>query len=275
MNIYKQDFHIHTYYSDGQASPGEIVKAAKQLGYERIAITDHDGTDGVAEAVEEGIRVGLEVVPGIEIATKTGEGIGLHILGHGIDVNNAALRKTLKELAEKRIERNKRLIKVLNDMGYEIAMEDLHEIQPNNFIGKPVIARCLVAKGYADNVQEVFTSRSLLGSDAAQAVRKEKINSQEAVKLIKAAGGHAVLAHPIQTKSIGAIGTHEFYENIEVIICSLKEVGLEGVECLHPDQDYEQTRRFMDIAEKYGLYITRGSDFHGINFAKAEHTAEI
>lgn len=160
-------------------------------------------------------------------------------------------------------------------MGYEIAMEDLYEIQPNNFIGKPVIARCLVAKGYAENVAEVFKSRSLLGSDAARAVRKEKVDSKDAIKLIKAAGGHAVLAHPIQTKSIGVTGSGEFYENIENIICSLKEAGLEGVECLHPDQDYEQTHKFIDIAERHGLYITRGSDFHGRNFAEAERTAEI
>lgn len=275
MRKHKTDMHIHTFYSDGQAAPADIVKRAKELGYEKIAITDHDGTDGIEEALAEGEKEKLEVIPGIELASVTGRSIGLHILGYGIDIENDTLRETLAVLAEKRRERNEKLIRVLNDMGYEIYEEDLKKFQPNDFIGKPVIARALVEKGYADNVSEVFKSDRFFGSSRVRAVRKEKLDSSEAISVIKAAGGSAVLAHPIQTRHIGDTGSREFYENIYEIIKSLKESGLEGIECFHPDQNREQTVRFMKMAENLGLYVTRGSDFHGRDFADAEETAQI
>lgn len=275
MGKYKTDMHIHTFYSDGQAAPADIVKKAKELGYEKIAITDHDGTDGIGEALKEGENVGLNVVPGIELACITDEGIGLHILGYDIDTENTDLKSALKVMAEKRAERNRKLIAVLNDMGYSIKQADLRKYQPNNFIGKPVIARALVSKGYAENVSEVFSSEKLLGSKRARAIKKEKITARKAVEVIKGAGGSAALAHPIQTRHIGCTGSEEFYDNISWIIKVLKGYGLEGLECFHPDQDRKQTLKFMDIAKKYGLYVTRGSDFHGKDFAEAEDTAEI
>lgn len=267
MRKHRIDMHIHTCYSDGQAAPADIVKRAGELGYEKIAITDHDGTDGIGEALAEGEKAKLEVVPGIELASVTDKGIGLHILGYGIDTQNERLRTTLTFLAEKRSERNGKLIKVLNDMGYEIDEKDLRKIQPNNFIGKPVIARALVEKGYAGSVFEVFKSDRFLGNSRARAVKKEKLDSAEAIAVIKAAGGSAVLAHPIQTRHIGDAGSREFYGNIYEIISELRRSGLEGLECFHPDQNREQTVRFIGIAEKLGLYVTRGSDFHGKDFA--------
>lgn len=273
MNARKVDFHIHTIYSDGMASPREIVLSAKKLGYEKIAITDHDGIDGLKEALAAGKNAGLEVVPGIELATKTREGIGLHILGYHINPQSKRLLSVLEDLRKKRGERNERLISALNSMGYEISEEDLTGVQPNEFIGKPVIARALVDKGYADSVSQAFSSKRLLGSETARSVKKEKIGSADAVELINAAGGKAVLAHPIQTRHIGNEGSREFYENIESIVKALKDCGLAGMECLHPDQNLEQSLKFIEIAKKYSLLITRGSDFHGKDFAKADETA--
>ena len=275
MEQNKIDMHIHTFYSDGQAAPAAIVKKAKELGYEKIAITDHDGTDGIEEALQEGKREDIEVVPGIELASVTDNGIGLHILGYGIDRDSKELKNTLSILAEKRADRNRKLIEVLNEMGYEIDEEDLRRFQPNDFIGKPVIARALVEKGYAKDVSEVFNSDKFLANKRAKAIKKEKIDFAEAVAVIKAAGGSAVLAHPIQTRHIGKPGSREFYDNISEIIDVLKGFGLEGLECFHPDQNREQTLEFIKIAEDRGLYITRGSDFHGKDFAEAEKTAEV
>lgn len=273
MDQYKVDFHIHTNYSDGQATPVEIVKQAKALEYDMIAITDHDGVDGIKEALIAGETAGIKVVPGIELATETEEGIGLHILGYHIDAEHPRLTEVLADLRQRRDERNHKLIAVLNEMGYDISMEDLYKAQPNGFIGKPVIARALMAKGYIETQKEAFQKGQFLGSPQARAVKKVKLQASEAVELIKEAGGIAVLAHPIQTRGIGEPGSEEFYENIETIIKRLKKQGLKGMECYHPDQDHGQSMRFVALAEKYHLHITRGSDFHGKDLKDAEPTA--
>lgn len=273
MDEYKVDFHIHTSYSDGQATPVEIVKRAKELEYDMIAITDHDGVDGVNEALIAGETAGIKVIPGIELATETEEGIGLHILGYHIDHENPQLKAVLADLLERRDNRNKKLVQVLNDMGYEITYDDLKQRQPNGFIGKPVFARALVEKGYIDDPKAAFKKGQFLGSPEARAVKKIKILASEAISLIREAGGMAVLAHPIQTRGIGEKDTEEFYENIETIVKRLKSQGLKGLECYHPDQNHEQTMRFIALAEKYHLHITRGSDFHGKDLADAEPTA--
>ncbi|MDO4745822.1 MAG: PHP domain-containing protein [Bacillota bacterium] len=273
MDQYKVDFHIHTKYSDGLATPVEIVRSAKELEYDMIAITDHDGIDGIKEALIAGETAGVKVIPGIELATVTEEGIGLHILGYYFDHENPALNAKLEELRQRRDARNHKLVDVLKSLGYDISMEELLERQPNGFIGKPVIARLLTEKGYIDNYKEAFKGGKMLDSNEAKAVKKEKILASEAIELIKNAGGIAVLAHPIQTRGVGEKDSEEFYKNIDAIVRRLKIQGLKGLECYHPDQNHEQTMRFVEMAEKYHLHITRGSDFHGKDFADADPTA--
>lgn len=273
MDAYKVDFHIHTNYSDGEATPVEIVKKAKELEYDMIAITDHDGIDGIKEALIAGEAAEIKVIPGIELATETEEGIGLHILGYYFDHNDPDLNAALVELKERRDTRNRKLVQVFNEMGYDISMEELLKKQPSGFIGKPVIARLLAEKGYIGNYKEAFEDGRFLGSEEAKKVKKIKIKASEAIELIKGAGGIAVLAHPIQTRGVGEPGSEEFYKNMDSIIRKLKIQGLKGLECYHPDQDHDQTMRFIELAEKYHLHITRGSDFHGKDFAEADPTA--
>jgi len=272
-DMLKVDFHIHTNFSDGQATPTAIVERAKELGYDMIAITDHDGVEGIREAMTAGEAVDIKVIPGIELATETEEGIGLHILGYDIDIEEPRFSSVLADLAARRERRNAKLLQILNDMGYDISYEDLHSQQPNGFIGKPIFARALAAKGYVSDYKDAFKGDRFLGSKEARQAKKEKVPAAEAIELIRGAGGIAVLAHPIQTRGIGAAGSEEFYENIETIIKRLKAQGLEGLECYHPDQDHEQSMRFIDLAEKYHLCITRGSDFHGLDFADTALTA--
>jgi len=273
MDAYKVDFHIHTNYSDGQATPVEIVKKAKELEYDMIAITDHDGIDGIPEALIAGEAAEIKVIPGIELATETEEGIGLHILGYYFNHKDPKLNEVLATLKERRDSRNRKLVAVLNEMGYDISMEELLERQPEGFIGKPVIARLLAEKGYIEDYKDAFKSGRIFGSDEARKIKKEKIKASEAIELINGAGGIAVLAHPIQTRGVGEPGSEEFYKNMDTIIRKLKIQGLKGLECYHPDQDHEQTMRFISIAEKYHLHITRGSDFHGKDLADAAPTA--
>lgn len=271
MDNYKVDFHIHTTASDGEAKPTEIVKRAKELEYDIIAITDHDNTDGLAEAQIAAEALEMKVVPGIEIAVETEEGTGLHMLGYHIDPENEELKQFLGQMIENRKIRNKELFRVLQSMGYDISEEDI-EVGKNSFIGKPLIARALVKKGYISNMKEAF-GKQILGSPECRNVRKVKPLAKEAIEIIKKAGGTPVLAHPIQTRGIGKPGSEQFYENMDKIIGTLKRQGLRGLECYHPDQNEEQSMRFIDMAEKYHLHITMGSDFHGKDFAEADKTA--
>ena len=271
MDDYKADFHIHTTASDGQASPTQIVKRAKELDYDIIAITDHDNTNGIAEGMIAAEAVGIKLIPGIEIAVVTEEGTGLHMLGYHIDIENEALKNFLDAMVQRRTERNEQLFRVLQEMGYDISREDI-TAGKNDYIGKPLIARALVSKGYIAEEKQAF-GRDILGSAKCRAVKKVNPLAKDAIQIIKEAGGTPVLAHPIQTRGIGRPGSEQFYENIDKIIGRLKRQGLKGLECFHPDQDFEQSMRFVEMAEKYHLHITRGSDFHGIDFADAEETA--
>jgi len=271
MDDYKVDFHIHTTASDGEATPTQIVKRAKELDYDIIAITDHDNTDGIAEARIAAEAVDIKLVPGIEIAVVTEEGTGLHMLGYNIDIENEDLKRFLATMVRRRKERNEQLFRVLNEMGYDISRDDI-EVGKNDFIGKPLIARALVSKGYIADEKQAF-GKEILGSPQCRAVKKVKPLAKDAIRVILDAGGTPVLAHPIQTRGVGYPGSETFYRNMDRIIGRLKRQGLRGLECFHPDQDFKQSMRFVEMAEKYHLHITQGSDFHGKDFADAEKTA--
>lgn len=274
MDQYKTDFHIHTTYSDGMETPASIVRQAKELEFDMIAITDHDGVDGAKEAMIAGEAAGVKVIPGIELATETKDGTGLHILGYYIDPDNELLRKEIQLLRESRRERNVKLVEVLRDMGFDISISELTGPDESKYIGKPVIARALAAKGYIKKAEDAFQEGKFLNSEAAKAVKRNKTDTEKAIGIIKAAGGIAVLAHPIQTKGKGKPGSEEFYENMGKLVAELKKAGLGGIECYHPDQNHEQTMKFIEIAEKYHLHITKGSDFHGDDFAQAAFSKE-
>lgn len=260
---YKVDFHIHTNYSDGTQTPTEIVKQAKALEYDMISITDHDGVDGVHEAMIAGEALELQVVPGVEIATVTEDDISLHILGYYIDIKNHKLTEALQTLRENRHARNEKMLRVLKSQGYDLKVEDLISRQGENYIGKPNIARALVKLGAIKTEKEAFEKGEFLGSKEAMAVKKTKIQTKEAIQVIKEAGGMAVLAHPIQIKEFGRPGCQGFYEKLDLLIKELKTAGLKGIECYHKDHSKEECLKFVEIAEKYHLHITTGSDCHG------------
>lgn len=271
MNRLKVDYHIHTTYSDGHASPMDIIKKAKELEYDVLAITDHDNVDGIAEAMIAGQALDIKIVPGIEVATMTEEGVGLHILGYNIDPENVKLKNFLSQMIENRNKRNKELLRSLAELGYELKEEEI-ETGKNQYIGKPVIARALASKGYIKDYKEAFGPQ-ILGSKKCRSIQRVKPLAKEAIEIIIEAGGQPVLAHPIQARGIGHTGSEEFYKNIEEIIAKLKKQGLKGLECFHPDQNQEQSMRFVELACKYHLHITEGSDFHGEDFAEAPKTA--
>lgn len=262
----KVDLHIHTWFSDGASAPADIVKRAKEAGYDKIAITDHDGVDGLSEALRAGEAEGITVIPGIELATETGEGTELHILGYDFDQSNPHFQETLADLRKKRARRNEKLLAVLKDMGYPLTMEDLTLREGQRFIGKPIIARAMAKKGYLQRPKDAFEKGKFLESPQAKKVKKERLKTADAIRLIREAGGTAVLAHPIQIRGFGEPGSEGFYEKIEELLAELKKEGLGGLECFHPDQSPAQSERFLRMAQKYDLSVTRGSDFHGSQY---------
>lgn len=243
-------------------SPADLVEKYTEEKYDLIAITDHEVTGGIAEAQEAAKDKNIRIIGGIELATLY-KGTELHILGYYIDVENQKLKDKLQALSELRRERNQRLLEVLNRMGFELSEDDLIEREGQSYIGKPNFARALVRKGYIKTASEAFEDGKLLESNEAKAVERVKIPTEEAIDLIREAGGISVLAHPYKIKNIGERGTKEFRENFDIMIRELKKAGLKGLECIYPKHTDEERLFFIDEAAKYHLHITEGSDFHG------------
>lgn len=255
------DYHLHTYYSDGKYSPTEVVKWAKKNELHTIAITDHDGVDGIFEAQIAGEALDITVIPGIELSSVMENGKGLHILGYNIDIKNEELIEVCQATIKSREERNEKFLQALGEEGYPLELKDLTFREGQSFIGKPIFARALVDKGYVSTMEEAFDG--ILNSKKLRAIKKDKISTKKAIEIIKGAKGIPVLAHPALVRGIGERDTEEFYANLDKILSELKKMGLSGLECYYPKHSHDETLRFVDLAEKYHLHITTGSDYHG------------
>ncbi len=260
--IYKTDMHIHTWYSDGVLSPAAIVEKYAGAGFDVIAITDHEVTEGIAEAREAARAYALRVVAGIELATDY-RGLELHILGYNIDSENARLKETLARLAAIREKRNEALLKALQAQGFAIRERDLIKRAGQEFIGKPDFARALANRGYIKDASEAFAPGQFLEAPWAKAIKREKIRTEEAIELIREAGGIPVLAHPGKIKGLGERESSRFQENFRLLLAELKQAGLKGLECIYPRHSDAERLFFIDTAGKLHLHITEGSDFHG------------
>jgi len=263
------DLHLHTYHSDGTQSPRQVVEWAKEKGLTTIAITDHDGVDGIEEALAAGKELGIKVIPGIEISAQTSDGIGVHILGYDINLHYQPLRDACEKMRLKRKIRNAQLMKALDHLGYHLRWEDL-ELKPGqDYIGKPHFALALVRKGYVATPKQAFDSNDIFGSRVIRKIKKEKITAQAAIQLITGAGGMAALAHPAKINRLGERGTEEFYNKLETLLEQLKPYGLGALECVYPEHTDEETIRFTIMAHGHGLKVTGGSDYHGPEFDPA------
>ncbi len=259
---YKVDYHIHSYYSDGTMSPVELVRKYHDDEYEIISITDHDGIGGIQEALIAGEALKIKVVPGIELSTEY-HGHEIHLLGYYFDTQNPQLIEKLNELRESRRRRNLRLLDKLKELGYDITIEELESRSKTGYIGKPNIARLMVEKGYISNVSEAYEPGKIFESPQLKEIRREKMDTIDAIKLVNTAGGIGVVAHPGKIKGLGPKGSDEYWNNMDSLIRDLKKAGLKGLECYHPSHTEEDALKFVVLAGKYHLHITEGSDFHG------------
>ncbi len=246
------DLHIHSIYSDGTQTPDEIVRIAVRKGLQAIAITDHDTMAGTREALEAGRRAGLEVVPGLELSAFLNETY-LHILGYGMDFNDPALAQGLSRLQIARDERNLKIVNKIRELGFDISMEDVKRLSHIGQTGRPHIARILVARGAVRNMTDAF--EKFLKKGAPAYFSRFVYTAMEAIRIIKQAGGLAVLAHPVQIDPS--------FKNFSDLMDELVALGLDGVELYYPTQSAGVRKKIRCVTDRYQLLYTGGSDYHG------------
>jgi predicted metal-dependent phosphoesterase TrpH len=252
------DLHTHTNESDGTCTPLELVDRALAMGLEALAISDHDTFAGYDQAAEPARAYGLDLACGIELSTRL-DANGLkrgtvHLLGYFLHQPPAVeFRDWLGELQAARRERNVRLIAKLQSLGVEIELVEVERIG-RTLTGRPHFARVLIQKGYAANWEEAF--RKYLGESAPGFVEREAPDVPTGIQRIISGGGLPVLAHPVR------LGIRNSAAE-ESLISKLRDAGLRGIEVYHSDHSDSDQARYREIARKFALAVTGGSDFHG------------
>ncbi len=247
------DLHLHTTHSDGSLPPAEVLALAHKAGVTALAITDHDITTGLPEALEAGARLGIDVIPGVEISSRFGEN-ELHILGYFLDWQDQALDTRLAGLRASRHRRNPLIIEQLRALGCDITYDEVKELAGTESVGRPHIAHVLMKKGYVKSAKKAFDRFLAHGKPAY--VPRELPEPVEAMAWIRAANGVPVLAHPLWARQDG--------EGLFKLCEKLKAEGLGGMEVHYSTHNPKQTAALLDIARRLDLLVTGGSDFHGL-----------
>ncbi len=250
------DFHSHTTASDGSDTPLELLMKAGSMGLTHLAITDHDTTYGV----REGCRILSSGMPnlvcGIELSCSGPPG-KCHMLGLGIDPENALLCSTLERVQNARTERNALIAGRLTQLGMPCDINDVRKYASDDgVVGRPHFAQWLIANGHCNDMHHAF--RAYLGDDAKAFMPVDCLTPSEGIAIIHAAGGRAYIAHPMLLRL-------KSHETMEVRIKALVESGMDGIEVYYPEHTPVQTEKLARLATKFGLTITGGSDYHGIS----------
>lgn len=240
------DLHAHSTASDGSRAPADVIREAKRIGLAAIALTDHDTVAGIPEAVATAEELGVRVVPGVELSAVEGD-VETHILGLHLS-DTRELEAKLIALREMRRTRAERMVQRLNDLGVRIEFVAVLEQAAGGAIGRPHVARAMIAEGWAVDFRDAFDR--YLGNGRPAYVTKERLAVSEATALIHRAGGLAILAHPSHS------GTRER-------IAAFVEQGMDGVEVRHPSHSAEDTARLAALVEHFSLVPSGGSDWHG------------
>jgi predicted metal-dependent phosphoesterase TrpH len=246
------DLHTHSTASDGSLRPAELVRAAQEAGLAAVALTDHDTVEGLDEFLAAGQGAPLETVPGVEISMQVSE-VPLHLVGLYVDHLQEELRQGLSRLQQARADRNPKIVARLNELGIPLTLEEVKACSGGGQVGRPHFAQALVNRGAVHNIGEAF-NRFLAAGKAAY-VPKFRFKADEAIALIRSAGGAPILAHP----GIAKLG----WANLERLVGELKEMGLMGMEVYYSDHDPNITRRLAGLAARLRLLVSGGSDFHG------------
>ncbi|TVY00682.1 PHP domain-containing protein [Cohnella terricola] len=256
------DLHTHTVFSDGMFTPETNVRMALEAGLAAIAITDHDTVAGIPDALEAGRKLGIVVVPGVELSTSS-NGKDIHILGYGYTLDDPVWLGRLEALRNLRNSRNEAILANLERLGIPITADDLAHAagksdRRDKSVGRPHIAQALVDKGFVADVREAFDKYLAEGKPAYAA--QARLAPDEAIRWIHEAGGKAVIAHP------GIYGADN-------LVLPILDAGADGIEAYHSEHDPEQESRYAQWAAMRGIMATGGSDFHGVKNGEAFHGA--
>ena len=246
------DLHTHTNFSDGSFSPTALVKLAHQKGLHILAITDHDTTEGLTEAMEATQSLPLELIPGIELSAEF-QGRETHILGYFIDLSDSQFQTRLERLRATRLDRIHQILDRLQTLNLEISLPEVEHVAGSGTIGRPHIAQLLIEKGYVKGMKEAF--ERFLGVRGTAYVRREVPEAAEIITWIIDAGGVPILAHP-------------YWEGLNadeaVVSCrTLIDQGLRGLEVFYGGFSARQISLNLHLARQFNVLITGGSDFHG------------
>jgi predicted metal-dependent phosphoesterase TrpH len=247
------DLHIHSTASDGSLSPEEIIKTAEQAGLRAIAITDHDTVEGSIEALQHQHASSLEILPAIEISASSDSG-AMHMLGYLIRLDDPSLRQILKVIQEGRANRNRQIVRRLQDLGVDISYKEISEASGGGQIGRPHIAQVLLSKRIVQSIDEAFVRFLRKGRPAY--VERYRLSPVESIQAILQAGGVPVLAHPFTLYA-------KTERDLDRIVAELKHAGLKGLEAYYPSHGPMRTAQYERLAHRHGLLMTGGSDFHG------------
>lgn len=254
------DLHVHSNKSDGSNSPEELVRLAMEKGLSAFALTDHDTVDGIDAALSYAAQLRAdgavnvpEVIPGIELSTEY-QGKDIHLVGLYIDYHSPAFCTQLKYFVDSRIERNRKICRNLAEAGIDISYERLTAAFPDSVLTRAHYAVYLVDHGYCLSKADAFSQ--YLGDHTKYFVPREKITPEMGVELILQAGGIPILAHPILY--------HMSDARLDELVARLTEAGLVGIEAIYAAYNHAEERQMRKLAEKYGLYISGGSDYHGV-----------
>jgi 3',5'-nucleoside bisphosphate phosphatase len=247
------DLHTHSLASDGTDTPGELINKAHAHGISVLGLMDHDTVAGWDEAISY-LRPGMSLVLGSEISCQTLDGTSVHMLGMLFDRENAALAEVLSTTRDNRLTRMNRIIARLNEAGFEISIEDvLAQLAPGATLGRPHLADALIAKKIVASRDEAFAQ--LLHNNSKYYISHYSPTPEDAIKLIKQAGGVAVIAHPLASLRGRTVSIESFE--------SMVEAGLDGIEISHRDQSEDERQLLREVVAQYDIIATGSSDYHG------------
>jgi predicted metal-dependent phosphoesterase TrpH len=244
------DLHLHTTVSDGRLTPSELVALVASKGLKVVSVSDHDTTDGLAEAYQSAKQYpDLRIIPGIELSTDI-PGDEIHMLGYFIQYDDESFQSILQHFREGRLERGRLMVERLAQHGIHIEWERVQEIAGEGSVGRPHLALAMVEKGYFKEPKDAFAE--YLGRNGLAYVEREKMTPEEGVQMLARVGGVAVLAHPAQLV------------DLDSKVAQLKAVGLMGMEVHYAMYPPETIQRLADVARRHGLIPCGGSDYHGL-----------
>ncbi|MFH7338293.1 PHP domain-containing protein [Streptomyces sp. KHY 26] len=246
------DLHCHSTASDGTDTPAELMRNAAAAGLDVVALTDHDTTRGYAEAIAA-LPAGLTLVPGAELSCRV-DGVSMHMLAYLFDPEEPALLAERELVRDDRVPRAKGMVAKLNELGVPVTWEQVERIAAGGSVGRPHVASALVELDVVETVSDAFTEEWLADGGRAY-VAKHETDPFEAIRLVKAAGGVCVFAHPAAAKRGRTVP--------ESAIAEMAAAGLDGIEVDHMDHDAEARERLRGLAKDLGLLVTGSSDYHG------------